>query len=483
MHPAIILRILGSMLMVYSVTMLVPVLVAAIYGDGDLGRFLYSFLITLVSGLLCWLPVQNVKQELRVRDGFVVVVLFWCVLSAFGTLPYLLTDNDPLSITNAMFESVSGLTTTGATILTQIDILPRSLLYYRQQQQWLGGMGIIVLAVAILPMLGVGGMQLYRAEAPGPVKDSKLTPRVTETARALWLIYVVLTGMCALAYWLCGMDLFDAICHAFSTLSIGGFSTHTANFAFFDSFKLEAVAIIFMLLGGMNFGLHFIAWRRRSMRVYAMDGEVRFYFLVIGAMVTLSVVGLWISAQYDTHWEGFRHGLFEAVSVVTTTGFSVASFSTWHPMLALALIFASFVGACAGSTGGGIKMVRANLMIKQGLREMRRLMHPNAVILIKFSKKAVPDRVVEAVWGFFGIYLLAFCTLFIALLLAGMDFLSGFSAVAACLNNLGPGLGNVANHYADLNDMAKWILSCAMLLGRLEIFTLLVLFTPMFWRH
>lgn len=483
MHPAVILRILGILLMLYSATLLVPVVVALLYSEAELGRFLYSFLVTLVSGLLCWLPVQNRRQELRVRDGFVLVLLFWTILSAYGALPYLLTGQQPLSITDAVFESVSGLTTTGATVLTQIDILPKSLLYYRQQQQWLGGMGIIVLAVAILPMLGVGGMQLYRAEAPGPVKDSKLTPRVTETARALWLIYVTLTALCALAYWLGGMSLFDAICHAYSTLSIGGFSTHTANFAYFDSAKLEAVAIIFMLLGGMNFSLHFLAWRRRSLNVYRQDGEVRFYFLVIGAMVALSVTGLWISRQYDTAWLGLRHGLFEAVSVVTTTGYSVASFSTWHPMLAMALIMASFVGACAGSTGGGIKMVRANLMIRQGLREMRRLMHPNAMILVKFSGKAVPDRVVEAVWGFFGIYLLTFCALFIALLLTGLDFLTGFSAVAACLNNLGPGLGDVASHYANLNNTAKWILCCAMLLGRLEIFTLLVLFTPMFWRH
>ena len=483
MHPAVILRILGILLMLYSATLLVPALVALLYSEAELGRFLYSFLMTLVSGLLCWLPVQNRRQELRVRDGFVLVLLFWTVLSAYGALPYLLTDQQPLSITDAVFESVSGLTTTGATILTQLDILPKSLLYYRQQQQWLGGMGIIVLAVAILPMLGVGGMQLYRAEAPGPVKDSKLTPRVTETARALWLIYVNLTALCALAYWLGGMSLFDAICHAYSTLSIGGFSTHTANFAYFDSAKLEAVAIIFMLLGGMNFSLHFLAWRRRSLNVYRQDGEVRFYFLVIGAMVALSVTGLWVSMQYDTAWLGLRHGLFEAVSVVTTTGYSVTSFSTWHPMLAMALIMASFVGACAGSTGGGIKMVRANLMIRQGLREMRRLMHPNAMILVKFSGKSVPDRVVEAVWGFFGIYLLTFCALFIALLLTGLDFLTGFSAVAACLNNLGPGLGDVASHYADLNSTAKWILCCAMLLGRLEIFTLLVLFTPMFWRH
>lgn len=483
MHPAVILRILGILLMLYSTTMLVPVPVAALYGEAELSRFLYAFLITLTCGLLCWLPVQNRRQELRVRDGFVVVVLFWSILGGFGALPYLLTDDAPLSFTDAVFESVSGLTTTGATVLTQLDLLPRSLLYYRQQQQWLGGMGIIVLAVAILPMLGVGGMQLYRAEAPGAVKDTKLTPRVTETARALWLIYVVLTACCALAYWLCGMDLFDAIGHAYSTLSLGGFSTHTANLAYFDSVHIELVALVFIVLAGLNFGLHFVAWRRKSLAPYGADGEVRFYFLVLGLMILLSVLGLWISARYDSPWDGLRHGLFQAVSVVTTSGYSVASIASWPPMLAMALIFASCIGACAGSTGGGIKMVRANLMIKQGLREMRRLMHPNAVILIKLSRRAVPDRVVEAVWGFFGIYLFTFSALFVALLLTGLDFLTGFSAVAACLNNLGPGLGAVAQHYGDLNSVAKWILCVAMLLGRLEIFTLLVLFTPMFWRH
>lgn len=482
MHPAVILRLLGILLMLYSTTMLVPVPVAAFYGEAELTRFIYAFLITLACGLLCWLPVQHQHRELRVRDGFVVVVLFWSILGGFGALPYLLTSHAPLSFTDAVFESVSGLTTTGATVLTQPDLLPRSLLYYRQQQQWLGGMGIIVLAVAILPMLGVGGMQLYRAEAPGTVKDTKLTPRVTETARALWLIYVVLTACCAFAYWLCGMDLFDAIGHAYSTLSLGGFSTHSGNLAYFDNVAIEWVALVFMLLAGINFGLHFIAWRRRNPRVYANDGEVRFYALVLGLMILLSVGGLWLSG-HDSFREALRYGLFQAVSVVTTSGYSVTAVATWPPMLAMALIFASCIGACAGSTGGGIKMVRANLMIKQGLREMRRLMHPNAVIVIKLSRRTVPDRVVEAVWGFFGIYLLTFCVLFVALLLTGLDFLTGFSAVAACLNNLGPGLGAVAQHYADIDSTAKWILCVAMLLGRLEIFTLMVLFTPLFWRH
>lgn len=483
MHFPAILRIIGLLLMLYSTTLLVPALVAVIYADDGLLRFLYSFVITFACGLLGWLPVQNQRQELRVRDGFIIVVLFWSVLGLFGAVPYLLGDGFRLDITNAVFESVSGITTTGATVLTQIESLPKSLLYYRQQQQWLGGLGIIVLAVAILPMLGIGGLQLYRAETPGAMKDSKLTPRVTETARALWYLYVVLTVACALGFWWSGMNLFDAIGHSFATLSLGGFSTYDASIAHFNSAAIELVAIVFMLLGGMNFGLHFVAWRRRNLRPYIADGEVRFYFTVVTLASAAVFVGLLATGENSSILLSLRQAAFETVSVVTTTGFDVSHYAGWHPMLATALIMISFVGACAGSTGGGLKMVRVNLMFKQGLREMRRLMHPNAIILVKLSGKAVPDRVVEAVWGFFGIYLLAFCMLFAALLLTGMDFLTGFSAVAACLNNLGAGLGDVATHYNSINDAAKWILCCAMLLGRLEIFTLLVLFTPMFWRH
>jgi len=483
MHPAVILRIFGLLLMIYSGTLLVPALVATLYGESGMLRFLYSFLATLLCGLLCWLPAQNQRRDLRVRDGFIIVSLFWCVLSLFGALPYMLGQDLTLDFTDALFESVSGFTTTGATVLTGLDQLPKSLLYYRHQQQWLGGLGIIVLAVAILPMLGVGGMQLYRAETPGAVKDSKLSPRVMETARSLWHIYIALTLACALGYWFCGMDLFDALCHSFSTVSIGGFSTHDASLGFYNSASIEAVAILFMLLAGMNFGLHFIAWRRRSLRQYIADGEVRFYFFVVASVSVLVFIGLLTTTGMANPALTLRHALFESVSVITTTGFGVAQYANWHPMLATTLIMASFIGACAGSTGGGLKMVRVNLMFKQALREVRRLMHPKAMILVKLSSRAVPDRVVEAVWGFFGIYLLTFCMLFMLLLLTGMDFLSSFSAVAACLNNLGPGLGDVTLHYATVSDPAKWILCAAMLLGRLEIFTLLVLFTPMFWRH
>ncbi len=483
MHPAVILRILGLLLMVYSSTMLLPAMVALIYNDGGEKQFFWAFAITLVSGLLFWLPVQNQKQELRVRDGFVVVVLFWSVLGFYGAIPFMLGETPHMDVADAVFESISGLTTTGATVMSGIDDLPKSIQFYRQQLQWLGGMGIIVLAVAILPMLGIGGMQLYRAEAPGPIKDNKLTPRITETAKALWYIYVSLTIACALAYWACGMTLFDAIAHSFSTVAIGGFSTHDASIGYFDSPAIEFVTIFFMFLAGINFGLHFIAWRRRHFSSYLQDPEFRFYATILFSISALTFCGLLLVNDYQDPFLAFRHALFETVSISTTTGYGVADFAAWHPMITTALIMGSMIGACAGSTGGGIKAIRVFLMFKQGSREIRRLIHPNAVMIIKLSNKAVPDRVIEAVWGFFGIYLISFCFLFLAMLATGMDFVTGFSAVAACINNLGPGLGDVAAHYGNITDTAKWILCFAMLLGRLEIFTLLVLFTPMFWRH
>ncbi|MCG8535440.1 MAG: TrkH family potassium uptake protein [Pseudomonadales bacterium] len=483
MHPAVILRILGLLLMVYSSTMLLPALVAIIYNDGGEKQFFWAFAITLISGLLFWLPVQNRKQELRVRDGFVVVVLFWSVLGCYGAIPFMLGETPHMALADAVFESISGLTTTGATVISGIDELPKSIQFYRQQLQWLGGMGIIVLAVAILPMLGIGGMQLYRAEAPGPIKDNKLTPRITETAKALWYIYVSLTVACALAYWACGMTLFDAISHSFSTVAIGGFSTHDASIGYFNSASIEFVTILFMFLAAINFGLHFLAWRRRHISSYFQDPEFRFYGTILLSISALTFVGLLLVNEYSDPFLAFRHALFETVSIATTTGYGVANFAEWHPLITTALIMGSMIGACAGSTGGGIKAIRVYLMFKQGFREIRRLIHPNAVMIIKLSNKAVPDRVIEAVWGFFGIYLISFCFLFLAMLATGMDFVTGFSAVAACINNLGPGLGDVAAHYGNISDTAKWILCFAMLLGRLEIFTLLVLFTPMFWRH
>ncbi|OZG73253.1 potassium transporter [Hahella sp. CCB-MM4] len=482
MHFSAITRILGVLMTLFSFTMVPPMVVSLIYDDGHLQPFVTAFAIILSAGLLTWLSVFRKAADLRIRDGFLVTVLFWVVLSASGAVPLYLSHNPHLELVDAVFESMSGLTTTGATVITGIDTLPKSILWYRQQLQWLGGMGIIVLAVAILPMLGIGGMQLYRAETPGPVKDNKLTPRITETAKALWYIYVTLTVLCALLYWLAGMDAFDAISHSFATVAIGGFSTHDASIGYFNNPMIEIICIIFMVISGVNFALHFFAWRQRSFWVYFKDSEFRFYALILASVSLLTALVLMFSNTYDP-LNAVLRGVFEVVSVATTTGFATADFASWPHLLPFLLFVIAFVGGCAGSTGGGMKVIRMLLIYKQGIREVKRIIHPSAVIQVKLGKKPVPDRVLEAVWGFFSVYMFMFVFMLMALLATGLDQVTAWSAVGACINNLGPGLGSVTYHYGDLNDAAKWILSFAMLMGRLEVFTLLILFTPMFWRR
>ena len=483
MSFAAVQRILGLLLTIFSFTLVPPFIVSLVAADGAATAFATAFVLTLGVGFANWLPVRHMRRELRLRDGFVVVVMFWFVLSAIGALPFILAEQPHLSLTDAMFESVSGLTTTGATVITAIDELPRSILYYRQQLQWLGGMGIIVLAVAVLPMLGIGGMQLYRAETPGPMKDNKLTPRITETAKALWYIYLGLTVACGLAYWLAGMSVFDAVGHAFSTVAIGGFSTHDASIGYFNSPLIDMVAVVFMFLAGINFSLHFVAFRHRSVMGYWQDSEFRFYLLLLGLVSLVTVLGLYLTETYDDWEDALVNGLFQAVSIGTTAGFTTAEFYNWPGFIAILLLFSSFVGGCAGSTGGGIKVIRLLLLVKQGLREITRLVHPSAQIPVRIGAKTVDSRVVEAVWGFFALYVASFTVMYLALATTGLDLMTAFSAVAASINNLGPGLGGVGAHYADMHDPGKWILCFAMLLGRLEIFTLLVLLTPAFWRR
>jgi trk system potassium uptake protein TrkH len=482
MSFAAVLRILGLLLAIFSLTLLPPFTIALAAQDGAATAFGTAFVLTFGVGILSWLPVRHLRRELRLRDGFVVVVMFWFVLSAIGALPFILADHPHLSLTDAMFESVSGLTTTGATVITNIEDLPLSILYYRQQLQWLGGMGIIVLAVAVLPMLGIGGMQLYRAETPGPMKDNKLTPRITETAKALWYIYLGLTVACGLAYWLAGMSVFDAIGHAFSTVAIGGFSTHDASIGYFNSPLIDMIAVVFMFLAGVNFSLHFVAFRHRSVSGYWYDSEFRFYLFLLSVVILITVLGLYLTETYDDFEDALVNGLFQAVSIGTTAGFTTAEFYNWPGFIAILLLFSSFVGGCAGSTGGGIKVIRLLLLVKQGLREITRLVHPSAQMPVRVGDKTVSSRVVEAVWGFFALYVASFTVMYLALATTGLDLMTAFSAVAASINNLGPGLGGVGAHYAEMHDPGKWILCFAMLLGRLEIFTLLVLLTPAFWR-
>ena len=475
-------RILGILLMLFSLTMLPPVVVSLWYGDGAASAFVIAFALTFMAGAVSWVLVKDQTRELRLRDGFMVVVMFWTVLGLTGALPFALADHPHMSLTDSVFESISGLTTTGATVIIGLDDMPQSILYYRQQLQWLGRMGIIVLAVAVMPMLGIGGMQLYRAETPGPMKDSKLTPRITETAKALWYIYLGLTIACALAYWGAGMTLFDAIGHAFSTIAIGGFSTHDASMGYFDSTLIEMIAVVFLLLSGANFALHFVAWRRRNPVIYFSDSEFLFYLGVLTFVAVIVTFALYGSGTYENWGEAITKGIFQAVSIGTTAGFTTADYSIWPGFIAIVLLFSSFIGGCAGSTGGGIKVIRFLLLVKQGLREITRLIHPNAQIPIRVGEKIIPSRVVDAVWGFFALYVASFIMMYLALALTGLDLMTSFSAVAASINNLGPGLAGVGTNYAAINDPAKWILCFGMLLGRLEIFTLLVLLTPAYWR-
>jgi len=476
-------RILGLLLMLFSLTMLPPMVVSVHFSDGNLGPFGVAAIVIFLFGVLVWLPARGRERDLRLRDGFLVVALFWVVLSVAGAAPLVLAARPQMSLTDAVFEAVSGFTTTGATVLNGLDDLPKSVLYYRQQIQWLGGIGMVVLAVALLPMLGVGGMQLLKAETPGPVKDAKLTPRITETAKALWYVYVIITAACAIGYWLAGMDTFDAIAHSFSTVSTGGYSTHDRNLAFFDSAGIEGVAEVFMVIGAVNFSLHFLAWRHTRLRDYIRDPECRAFMAILIISATLCSVSLWLTQQFSSGAEATRHGVFAAVSLLTTTGFRTDDFSHWPGAVPVILILTTFIGGCAGSAAGGMKVIRWVLMWKQGSREVVRLVHPSALLPVKLGGKAVEWRVIVAVWGFFAVYVVCFGLLMVALMASGEDQVTAFSAIAAAINNTGPALGAVSGNFMLMSDPGKWICIIAMVLGRLEIYPLLVLITPTFWRR
>ncbi len=501
MQFRLIVSLLGLLVTMFSLTMLMPAIVGLIYGETDYHVFILAFGIACLTGSIVWGTTRGTKGELRTRDGFLITTLFWVVLGFVGSLPFFLHPALSLSFTDALFESISGLTTTGSTIIVGLDELPHSLLFYRQQLQWLGGIGIIVIAIAILPMLGIGGMQLFRAETPGPLKDNKLTPRIAGTAKLLFYIYLAMTIACALCYWLAGMTPFDAICHSFSTVAIGGFSTHDASMAYFNSNLILWVGIVFMMLAGVNFGLHYFAFRNLSLARYRKDPELKFFYSIIALSTLFIAVTLFATSNgaessaavaaspslpgqliSKESFELFTTAAFQVVSFASTTGFTSTDYTLWPVVITVFMFYLAFVGACAGSTGGGIKVIRVILIFKQAYRELFRLVHPQAVISIKLGDQPVKDPVINAVWSFFAIYVLVFFALFLAILMTGMDFLSAFAAVGASINNLGPGLGDVATNYTAINDTAKWILCFAMLTGRLEVFTLLVLFAPAFWR-
>ncbi len=476
------LRILGLLLMLLSMTFVPPIMVEQWCQDGSILPFFRTFSFTLGIGFLLWFLNRNQKHPLRTHDGFLIVVLFWVAASLVGALPLWLSHNPFLSFTDAFFESVSGFTTTGATILTNIDELPSSILYYRQQMQFLGGISIILLAVAIIPALGIGGMQLFRSEITGPVKDDKLTPRITHTAKAIWIAYLILTLICAACYWLAGMSLFDAIGHSFSTVSTGGFSTHDDSLGFFNGRYIKLIAIVFMFLGAVSFNLHFLAFKRKKISVYFQDPELRFFVKMLFSSAIIILVALVIYGHHKHSPLLAIDAVFDVFSFLTTTSFTTTTVS-FPGFIPLMLLFLGLIGGCAGSTAGGLKVVRVLLLQKQGVREIRRLIHPHGQYIVKLGDNPIGARVIEAIWGYFAIYIVVFIVLLLMLMAVEHDFYSIFSALAATLSNSGRGLGSVANNFSSLSSYTKWILSFAMIAGRLEILTILVLFSPTFWQR
>lgn len=481
MNPRLIAKIIGLLLLVSSSMMLPPALIGYIYKDGDILPFLEGFGTLALIGAIPFFLYRNIDAELKIRSGFLVVGASWLIVGLAGALPLYLSEYMNLSLTDAIFESISGLTTTGATILTNIDELPHSIKYYRQQLQWFGGMGIIVLAVAILPMLRIGGMQIFKAETPGPMKDNKLTPRITETAKALWYIYLGITVMCTLSYYMAGMNMFDAICHAFSTISIGGFSPYDDSMGYFNNSLIEMIAVIFMVIAGINFASHFLAWKSASIRTYLLDTEVKVFlgFLSVAALITS--FQLYITGTTETLYESVRQGTFQAVSVGTTTGFTTEAFYLWPGALPILLLLFSTIGGCAGSTAGGFKVIRMILLFKMSLRELYRLIHPHGKYLVKINGKTVNYRVLDSVSAFFVQFLFLLCVFGLILASFGEDLTTAFSASLASLTNLGPALGDAGPNFASLTDSSKSVLAIAMIFGRLELFTLFILLIPAYW--
>jgi trk system potassium uptake protein TrkH len=478
-----VIHVLGQFLLIFGATCSLPLLTSLIYRDSTWQAFLLSGLVTSGAGFVIAALTRRGRRELKSRDGFLLVTLAWVVIAGVSAIPFLLLIPG-LSVTDAYFESMSGLTTTGSTVLTGLDALPPAVNLWRHALHWFGGMGIIVLAVAVLPLLGVGGMQLYLAEQPGTVKDAKLTPRITQTAKVLWLTYALLTLACASALWLCGLSWFDSICQAFSVLALGGFSNYDASVGKFGSPLVELVLIAFMLIAATNFARHFVAFRRMSLEPYRTDPELKARMLLIVASTAVIVILVTRSGAYDDGLTALRHVLFAVVSIATTTGFVTENYEQWPSFAPYWLLFLSCICCSTGSTGGGIKMFRALLLWRQAFREMRLMVHPSAVEPIRIGGQVVPNRIAYAVLAFIFLYFSVVVGLTFTLLLSGLDFQSSFAAIIGSINNMGPGLNRVgpATTYQSLSDFQTWVCSAAMLLGRLEIFTVLVLFTPAFWK-
>lgn len=480
----VVMRILGLVLALFSFSFLLPLGFALFNGESDaLLAYQEAFAITLVAGILISALTWWHRRELHPRDGFLLVALVWMVTPVFAAIPFLRFFPE-ISFAQAYFEAVSGLTTTGATVLSGLDDLPQSILIWRSFLQWLGGMGILILALAILPILGVGGMQVYRAEFPGPIKDSKLTPRIAETAKLLWGVYVFLSLACFFSYWAAGMGWFDALIHMGSTMSLGGLSSHDESLGYFDNPVIEAVAIVFMLAAGINFVMHALAMRQMSLRPYVDCAQARWFLLtVIGAGVVVGVF-LFYQGVYLSLGESMRHAIFNVTAVATTTGYSTQDYSLWPAFAPWFMVFLSAFATSSGSTGSGIKMIRLVLLIKQARRELLRIIHPQLVSPVQLGAATVSNQVIFAVLAYMLFYGATVMTMSFVMLMTGLDPITAVSSVLASVNNLGPALGEVgpAGTYQPFSDFQLWICAVTMLLGRLELLTLLVVLLPTFWK-
>ena len=470
-----IINLFSILVLLFSLSYVFPIAVSLVFNDNSLHLFLPAFIFVGVLGLIGFFFTKGVQRDLTAKDGFVIIVMFWLVLSMAGSIPFYLSGMSPI---DSFFESMSGITTTGATVISNIESLPESLKFYRQLLQWMGGMGLIVLAIAVMPLLGIGGGQLFKTDIPGAMGEQRLTPRIQETAKALWSIYLGLTVLCVIFYTVAGMSIFDAVSHAMSTVSIGGFSTYNNSIGHFNNLTIEIICMVFMLLSAMSFALHYFSIYKSKSLKYFYDPELRFFVSILFIIFILAVSVNALSVQSDL---SLRELTFHTISTVTTTGFGISDTSSWSFSISFLLLIGAFIGACSGSVGGGIKSWRVMIMLNHAYSNIIKMIHPNSVLTLKVGSKSVDDNVATSVWGFFSIYVISFVVLLLAVLISGLDLETAFSSVGACLNNLGPGLGMVSDNYSEINTFAKGILAFSMLLGRLEIFTLLIILTPMFW--
>ena len=481
MRWRLILYVVGLLTLFFGLTMAAPLAVSLFFKDGSGIPMLISLAVTILFGTSMTLGFRGAQiADIRQREGMAIVFFGWMAMGLFGALPFFFAG-EGVSFTDAFFESVSGFTTTGASIFTNIERHAEGILFWRSFIQWLGGMGIIVLSLAVLPFLKVGGMQLYKAEVPTPVPD-KLKPRIQETAVTLWKVYILFTFLQVLLLLAGGMNLYDAVCHTFTTMPTGGFSTKNASIAHYDSAYFDTVFILFMLMAGINFSLHYQMLKGKPLAIWR-DAEGRFFLflsLVLVLLVSWNIYG----EVYHTLGDAIRYGAFQVVSILTTTGFATADYETWPAMSQLILFLCMFIGASAGSTGGGVKCLRIMLLFKYCTRELFLLVHPRSITHIKISGKPVPEEIIRSVIGFLALYigLFAICTVILSGL--GVDFMTSLTAVASCIGNIGPGFGMVgpAENYAAIPTLGKWLLIWCMLLGRLEIYTVIILFAPEFWR-